>query len=82
MLCVVQEQEEPRPSPAPGAAPAPAVKTGQVNVASPVPDIFSSMLKDTTAEHRAHLFDLNCKICTGTLNLLTPGLLTGVYMLI
>ncbi|KAI4891329.1 hypothetical protein NFI96_031733, partial [Prochilodus magdalenae] len=30
-----------------------------------VPDILSSMLKDTTAEHRAHLFDLNCKICTG-----------------
>ncbi|KAI1890855.1 hypothetical protein AGOR_G00157900 [Albula goreensis] len=57
------EQEEPRPSPAP--APAPAVKNSQVNVASPVPDIFSSMLKDTTAEHRAHLFDLNCKICTG-----------------
>lgn len=20
---------------------------------------------DTTEEHRAHLFDLNCKICTG-----------------
>ncbi|XP_067288052.1 death-inducer obliterator 1 isoform X2 [Pseudorasbora parva] len=32
---------------------------------SSMPDIFSSMLKDTTAEHRAHLFDLNCKICTG-----------------
>ncbi|KAM9759815.1 death-inducer obliterator 1 isoform 2-T2 [Menidia menidia] len=28
-------------------------------------DIFSSMLKDTTTEHRTHLFDLNCKICTG-----------------
>uniref|UniRef100_A0A8C6LBW1 Death inducer-obliterator 1 n=1 Tax=Nothobranchius furzeri TaxID=105023 RepID=A0A8C6LBW1_NOTFU len=28
-------------------------------------DIFSSMLKDTTSEHRTHLFDLNCKICTG-----------------
>lgn len=23
------------------------------------------MLKDTTSEHRTHLFDLNCKICTG-----------------
>lgn len=23
------------------------------------------MLKDTTSQHRAHLFDLNCKICTG-----------------
>ncbi|KAK7127884.1 hypothetical protein R3I93_020458 [Phoxinus phoxinus] len=32
---------------------------------SSMPDIFSIMLKDTTAEHRAHLFDLNCKICTG-----------------
>ncbi|XP_078093031.1 death-inducer obliterator 1-like isoform X2 [Mustelus asterias] len=31
----------------------------------PLPDIFSSMLKDTTDEHRAHLFDLNCRICTG-----------------
>ncbi|XP_051886900.1 death-inducer obliterator 1-like isoform X2 [Pristis pectinata] len=31
----------------------------------PLPDIFSSMLKDTTNEHRAHLFDLNCRICTG-----------------
>ncbi|KAG7477943.1 hypothetical protein MATL_G00074950 [Megalops atlanticus] len=61
------DQEESRPSPAPAPAPAttPAVKASQVSVASPVPDIFSSMLKDTTAEHRAHLFDLNCKICTG-----------------
>ncbi|EQB77206.1 death-inducer obliterator 1 isoform b [Camelus ferus] len=34
---------------------------------SPAPplDVFSSMLKDTTSQHRAHLFDLNCKICTG-----------------
>ncbi|XP_067856302.1 death-inducer obliterator 1-like isoform X2 [Heptranchias perlo] len=31
----------------------------------PLPDIFNSMLKDTTDEHRAHLFDLNCRICTG-----------------
>uniref|UniRef100_A0AAV2M5Y7 Death-inducer obliterator 1 n=1 Tax=Knipowitschia caucasica TaxID=637954 RepID=A0AAV2M5Y7_KNICA len=30
-----------------------------------MPDIFTSMLKDTTSEHRTHLFDLNCKICTG-----------------
>lgn len=28
------------------------------------------MLKDTTAEHRTHLFDLNCKICTGKLDLI------------
>ncbi|KAM8798232.1 death-inducer obliterator 1 [Eudromia elegans] len=31
-------------------------------------DIFSSMLKDTTSQHRAHLFDLNCKICTGQIS--------------
>ncbi|KAI8497391.1 Death-inducer obliterator 1 [Branchiostoma belcheri] len=29
------------------------------------PDILSTMLVDTTEQHRAHLFDLNCKICTG-----------------
>ncbi|XP_034387772.1 death-inducer obliterator 1-like isoform X2 [Cyclopterus lumpus] len=28
-------------------------------------DIFGTMLKDTTSQHRTHLFDLNCKICTG-----------------
>ncbi|XP_061425052.1 death-inducer obliterator 1-like isoform X2 [Lethenteron reissneri] len=28
-------------------------------------DIMSSMLTDTTDQHKAHLFDLNCKICTG-----------------
>uniref|UniRef100_A0A2K5EXG4 Death-inducer obliterator 1 n=1 Tax=Aotus nancymaae TaxID=37293 RepID=A0A2K5EXG4_AOTNA len=33
--------------------------------AAPLLDVFSSMLKDTTGQHRAHLFDLNCKICTG-----------------
>ncbi|XP_007520437.2 death-inducer obliterator 1 [Erinaceus europaeus] len=33
--------------------------------AAPLLDIFSNMLKDTTSQHRAHLFDLNCKICTG-----------------
>uniref|UniRef100_A0A8C8XQ37 Death-inducer obliterator 1 n=1 Tax=Panthera leo TaxID=9689 RepID=A0A8C8XQ37_PANLE len=33
--------------------------------AAPLLDLFSSMLKDTTSQHRAHLFDLNCKICTG-----------------
>ncbi|XP_047222134.1 uncharacterized protein si:ch73-181d5.4 isoform X2 [Girardinichthys multiradiatus] len=30
-----------------------------------MPDILSCMLKDTTSEHKAHLFDLKCKICTG-----------------
>uniref|UniRef100_A0A8C8RAU9 Death-inducer obliterator 1 n=1 Tax=Pelusios castaneus TaxID=367368 RepID=A0A8C8RAU9_9SAUR len=35
---------------------------------APLLDIFSSMLKDTTSQHRAHLFDLNCKICTGQIS--------------
>uniref|UniRef100_A0A8C9R5Q7 TFIIS central domain-containing protein n=1 Tax=Scleropages formosus TaxID=113540 RepID=A0A8C9R5Q7_SCLFO len=47
------------------STPAAAAKPTQETTSAPVPDIFSSMLKDTTAEHRAHLFDLNCKICTG-----------------
>ncbi|XP_043107441.1 death-inducer obliterator 1 isoform X4 [Puntigrus tetrazona] len=51
-------QEDTRPTSVPQAP----VSTGK---GSSMPDIFSSMLKDTTAEHRAHLFDLNCKICTG-----------------
>ncbi|XP_060627949.2 death-inducer obliterator 1 isoform X2 [Anolis sagrei] len=34
-------------------------------ISTPVLDVFSSMLQDTTSQHRAHLFDLNCKICTG-----------------
>lgn len=33
--------------------------------AAPSLDVFSSMLKDTTSQHRAHLFDLNCRVCTG-----------------
>ncbi|KAL7837223.1 hypothetical protein SRHO_G00269340 [Serrasalmus rhombeus] len=45
--------------------PATAQESGLAGKSSAVPDILSSMLKDTTAEHRAHLFDLNCKICTG-----------------
>ncbi|XP_054636413.1 uncharacterized protein si:ch73-181d5.4 isoform X2 [Dunckerocampus dactyliophorus] len=32
---------------------------------SAVPDVLTCMLKDTTSEHKAHLFDLKCKICTG-----------------
>ncbi|CAI9572834.1 unnamed protein product [Staurois parvus] len=35
---------------------------------SALPDIFSSMLDDTTSQHRAHLFDLKCKICTGQIS--------------
>ncbi|KAA0706726.1 Death-inducer obliterator 1 [Triplophysa tibetana] len=30
-----------------------------------VPDMISCMLKDTTSQHKCHLFDLNCRICTG-----------------
>uniref|UniRef100_A0A672IV63 TFIIS central domain-containing protein n=1 Tax=Salarias fasciatus TaxID=181472 RepID=A0A672IV63_SALFA len=39
--------------------------SAEPNSGNSMPDVFSSMLKDTTAEHKAHLFDLNCKICTG-----------------
>uniref|UniRef100_A0A670I5C8 Death inducer-obliterator 1 n=1 Tax=Podarcis muralis TaxID=64176 RepID=A0A670I5C8_PODMU len=35
---------------------------------APILDVFSSMLQDTTSQHRAHLFDLNCKICTGQMS--------------
>ncbi|XP_066529390.1 death-inducer obliterator 1 isoform X2 [Hoplias malabaricus] len=45
----------------------------QVKAASPrkvsaVSDIISSMLNDTTPQHRAHLFDLKCRICTGQIS--------------
>lgn len=33
-----------------------------------VPDMISSMLKDTTLQHKCHLFDLNCRICTGQIS--------------
>ncbi|XP_052424745.1 death-inducer obliterator 1 isoform X2 [Carassius gibelio] len=58
LASAADSQEDTRPTSAPQAS----VSTGK---GSSMPDIFSSMLKDTTAEHRAHLFDLNCKICTG-----------------
>ncbi|XP_065142503.1 death-inducer obliterator 1 isoform X2 [Paramisgurnus dabryanus] len=32
---------------------------------SGAPDMICGMLKDTTSEHKCHLFDLNCRICTG-----------------
>lgn len=44
---------------------APNARPNQSSQSSSVPDILICMLKDTTAEHRAHLFDLKCKICTG-----------------
>ncbi|XP_059925399.1 death-inducer obliterator 1-like isoform X3 [Gadus macrocephalus] len=49
------DQEESSCAPS-SSAPGSAVET---------PDIFSSMLNDTTAEHKNHIFDINCKICTG-----------------
>lgn len=63
----------PAPTPAPVAAPAPAppparaprTRTGQQIQSKAVPDILACMLKDTTSEHKSHLFDLKCKICTG-----------------
>ncbi|XP_047397513.1 death-inducer obliterator 1 isoform X2 [Sciurus carolinensis] len=44
-----------------------SVRAAPEKSAAPLLDVFSSMLKDTTSQHRAHLFDLNCKICTGQL---------------
>ncbi|XP_061114187.1 death-inducer obliterator 1-like isoform X2 [Conger conger] len=59
-------------SSSPCIAPAPdttaTVNPRQPDVVSPVTDHFSKMLKDTTAEHRTHLFNLNCKICTGQMS--------------
>lgn len=51
-LFTLQEQQE-------------SVRAVPEKSAAPLLDVFSSMLKDTTGQHRAHLFDLNCKICTG-----------------
>nr|XP_046199272.1 death-inducer obliterator 1-like [Oncorhynchus gorbuscha] len=47
---------------------APKARPSQPSQSSSVPDILNCMLKDTTAEHRAHLFDLKCKICTGQIS--------------
>ncbi|KAI1892800.1 hypothetical protein AGOR_G00137250 [Albula goreensis] len=57
-MASVPEQENRDPT-------SPLCKPSQHNVASPATDFFSMMLNDTTAEHRTHLFNLNCKICTG-----------------
>ncbi|XP_061128641.1 uncharacterized protein si:ch73-181d5.4 isoform X1 [Syngnathus typhle] len=40
-------------------------KTSEPTKGSALPDVLTCMLKDTTSEHKAHLFDLKCKICTG-----------------
>ncbi|XP_074744366.1 death-inducer obliterator 1 isoform X1 [Strix uralensis] len=45
-----------------------SVRTAPNLHSAPSLDVFSSMLKDTTSQHRAHLFDLNCKICTGQIS--------------
>ncbi|XP_014811459.1 PREDICTED: death-inducer obliterator 1 isoform X2 [Calidris pugnax] len=45
-----------------------SARTAPNSNSAPALDVFSSMLKDTTSQHRAHLFDLNCKICTGQIS--------------
>ncbi|XP_077569688.1 uncharacterized protein LOC144194458 isoform X2 [Stigmatopora nigra] len=40
-------------------------KMSEPSRGSTIPDVLSRMLKDTTSQHKAHLFDLKCKICTG-----------------
>ncbi|XP_036915936.1 death-inducer obliterator 1 [Sturnira hondurensis] len=42
-----------------------SVRTVPEKSTAPPLDAVSSMLKDTTGQHRAHLFDLNCRVCTG-----------------
>ncbi|XP_035518443.1 death-inducer obliterator 1 isoform X2 [Morone saxatilis] len=54
------DQDESSSAPSASAQP-----SAEGNSGGSMPDIFSTMLKDTTSEHRTHLFDLNCKICTG-----------------
>nr|XP_040060355.1 death-inducer obliterator 1 isoform X1 [Gasterosteus aculeatus aculeatus]XP_040060356.1 death-inducer obliterator 1 isoform X1 [Gasterosteus aculeatus aculeatus]XP_040060357.1 death-inducer obliterator 1 isoform X1 [Gasterosteus aculeatus aculeatus]XP_040060359.1 death-inducer obliterator 1 isoform X1 [Gasterosteus aculeatus aculeatus]XP_040060360.1 death-inducer obliterator 1 isoform X1 [Gasterosteus aculeatus aculeatus]XP_040060361.1 death-inducer obliterator 1 isoform X1 [Gasterosteus ac len=48
-----------------GAAPSASAQPSVAEGNSGMLDIFGTMLKDTTSQHRTHLFDLNCKICTG-----------------
>ncbi|XP_057217705.1 death-inducer obliterator 1 isoform X3 [Triplophysa rosa] len=68
-VCMPATSQSPRLASAADSQEDTHTSTSQASVssgkASAMPDIFSTMLKDTTAEHRAHLFDLNCKICTG-----------------
>lgn len=40
-------------------------RTKVVTEADSTCDIFGLLHNDTTNEHKSHLFDLNCKICTG-----------------
>ncbi|XP_054472335.1 death-inducer obliterator 1 [Anoplopoma fimbria] len=55
------DQDESCPTPSASAQPS----APEGNSGSGMLDIFGTMLKDTTSQHRTHLFDLNCKICTG-----------------
>ncbi|XP_068556660.1 death-inducer obliterator 1-like [Anas acuta] len=45
-----------------------STRTVQNVNSAPSLDVFSSMLKDTTKEHRVHLFDLSSKIFTGQIS--------------
>ncbi|XP_076022375.1 uncharacterized protein LOC143012919 [Genypterus blacodes] len=58
----------------------PTLKTRPSQPNKGVPDILTCMLKDTTAEHKTHLFDLKCKICTG-LEKNRPNLLLGLAII-
>ncbi|TWW56908.1 Death-inducer obliterator 1 [Takifugu flavidus] len=55
--------------------PPPAAKsrTMQPIQSSALPDILTCMLKDTTSEHKTHIFDLKCKICTASPVLESPA---------
>lgn len=44
---------------------------------SPTEEVVN-LLKDTTAEHNHHLFDSNCKICTGKMTPPGESQVTGV----
>ncbi|KAK7929095.1 hypothetical protein WMY93_005490 [Mugilogobius chulae] len=55
-------QEEKKKVPDPVVKPKTIQPSQGVSAAA---DILTCMLKDTTAEHHKHLFDLKCKICTG-----------------
>ncbi|KAJ8257188.1 hypothetical protein GJAV_G00182880 [Gymnothorax javanicus] len=55
-------------SPSTGSAPerpGRSTASAPVNIRQASASVFSTMLTDTTAEHRTHLFNLSCRICTG-----------------
>lgn len=58
---IIQEQKKNLP------APLPKTITSPPSQSSALPDVLACMLKDTTSEHKTHIFDLKCKICTGEL---------------